>query len=106
MSRHDEIRERYPHGLSPDQWRLETLLSAGADGYLDPPPVAHPRHPFLMETLMMSLALKGFARQRDGLKGGPWLITDTGRAFAESAKSAEDASVSGETRTDIRAGQS
>lgn len=79
--RHADVVSRYPGGLTPEQFRQETLVSAGEDGVIDPPALADW---FKQQSLLLRMDWDGLIKRsgpqkRYYDKTGPWLITDKGR---------------------------
>lgn len=79
--RHADIVLRYPGGLTPAQFRHETLASADEDGKLDPPSIADQ---FAQWSLLLGMWTDGLICRRCRRdEAGPWFITENGRAAAE-----------------------
>lgn len=82
--RHADVMCRYPDGLTPAQFRHETLASANEDGKLDPPALANPWH---RTSLLMGMYMEGLIERRGPEKRayertGPWFITEAGKSAA------------------------
>ena len=82
QERHEDVVRRYPGGLTPRQFRHETLASADDGGKLDPPALADW---FKQKSLLIGMWMDGLIELRG--KGrdqpmGPWFITGKGRSAA------------------------
>lgn len=78
--RHADIVRRYPDGLTPQQFRDETLASADDDGKLHPPSAGDF---FSRTSLLLGMWFDGLIERRCRHdESGPWFITDRGRAAA------------------------
>lgn len=68
-------------------YKQEVLETADADGQLCPPPV---RDWFAGQSVLMGMYMQGLIEKRgEGAmyhRGGPWFITDKGRAAASIGK--------------------
>lgn len=77
-ARHAYVVSRYPGGLTPAQFRHETLASADDDGVLDPPSLADW---FKAQSLLIGMWMEGLIERRCRRdEAGPWFITDKGAA--------------------------
>lgn len=75
--RHEDVVRRHPGGLTPIQFRHETLASVDEDGKLDPPALADW---FKQQSLLMGMWFEGLIEKRGHPdKAGPWFIADKGR---------------------------
>jgi hypothetical protein len=77
--RHEDVVRRYPGGLTPAQFKLETLRSAGDDDKLDPPALADW---FKQKSLLISMWMDGLIELRGTGRDqpmAPWFITQRGR---------------------------
>ena len=82
--RHADVVRRYPGGLTPAQFRHEALVSADADGKLDPPAIADW---FKQQSLLLGMWMEGLIERRCRRdESGPWFITDKGRDAATQEK--------------------
>lgn len=78
--RHEDVVRRYPGGLTPAQFRHETLASADEDGKLDPPALADW---FTTQGLLIGMWMDGLIELRRPGRDQPmwpWFITPKGRA--------------------------
>lgn len=59
-----------------EEWERDVLASANEDGVV----VAWETRPYLdgLQRLI-SMQLRGLVTRRDGLQGGPWIVTEAGR---------------------------
>jgi hypothetical protein len=83
QERHVDVVRRYPGGLTPAQFRHETLASADEDGKLDPPALADP---WMRESLLIGMYMEGLIEKRGPGRAyertGPYYITEAGRRTA------------------------
>lgn len=78
QERHEDVMRRYPSGLTPAQFRHETLASADSDGQLDPPALSDW---FVTQSLLLRMWMDGLITRRcKRNEAGPYYITDAGRA--------------------------
>lgn len=84
QERHEDVVRRYPGGLTPAQFRHETLASADEDGKLDPPDLADQ---WARKSLLIGMYMEGLIEQRGPGKrayerSGPYYLTEAGRRAA------------------------
>jgi hypothetical protein len=73
QERHEDVVRRYPGGLTPAQFRDETLASADEDGKLDPPALADW---FKQQSLLMKMWMDGLIERRCRRdEAGPWYLS-------------------------------
>lgn len=82
--RHEDVLRRYPAGLTVEQFRHETLMSADADGKLDPPSITDG---LTREGLLICMSIDGLIKNYKNpvMHPGDWRITDEGRAAIQKA---------------------
>lgn len=77
--RHEDVVNRYPGGLTPAQFRHETLVSRDENGQLDPPALGDW---WTQMSLLMGMYFEGLIERRGAGRmydrGGPWFITAKG----------------------------
>lgn len=83
--RQAEIVARYPGGLNGRQFMDLTLESADENDQVYPPWVDFWTGMSLLHRLMFD----GLLRRRDSQKGGPWVLTETGRKARTTMTSGE-----------------
>lgn len=86
--RHEDVVRRYPAGLTVEQFRHETLMSADADGKLDPPSITDG---LTREGLLICMSIAGLIKNHKHpvRYPGDWRITDKGRAAIQKATNKE-----------------
>lgn len=82
--RHADIVRRYPGGMTVEQFRMETLLSADEGGKLDPPSLSDG---LTREGLLICMSINGLIENRRNpvMYPGDWHITDEGRSAISRA---------------------
>lgn len=85
---HDEVVERFPSGITPDQYRLVTLESADEDGKVYPHTIGDP---FKQHSMLLKMSWQeGLLENRGKGYNAPfdWHITEKGREWLRNHNAA------------------